>query len=534
MSEPPSQTQSTKPSWTKLELQRLIQTATVSVLGLGALWVGSPWIERAWARPLVNVGVLLAALGPALAVALLVAPRRTAIRWRHFVAGAGAAWLAIVLAGAARRFGISGDSGLFRALWAPLAEECSKALLLAILLSRTDQDGERDAIATAGVVVGAGFAFRENIVYFATSLDGRGLPLEWLILRAIPPVFAHTFFGATYGTILAQSAIHHRALELRSPRFSWMALSLATLAHFAYNALPWALVSVVPAIAVGLAVGWSSLALCAAWLLARRVRAMSAEDPAREDRVSVPSAPLDDWARERQDAKALVVASLVVLSLWLIPLGLPRYLAVSLTPIALSLLVLVPLSRLGVSTRAWSWVFVGLAVRPLVSLTEGAFGALLYTSRHRWGTWAVLWAGHLLWGAVALWVSRSRAVRSNPRGAAFVAAALACGMVSASIGANIAAGSMFAPWRELFVALLRLMLRTAFLSALIASAGQKSVLRGVLVMLGASLASFGLDRLIVRFHLVAAVFQSVVFASLIALWLVHARRRAQSLSTSPT
>jgi hypothetical protein len=162
-----------EPEWTRREKDGLSAALSLAVLGVGGLWIFAERIDRPWARPLIFLSVLAASLGPALAALLLVAPRRTALRARHFVAGVVAAWACIELAGAARRMGLAADSGAFRAGWAPIAEELSKALVLAAMMTATDRDNDRRAIASAGVAVGGWLRVSRERRVLRHGSDGR-------------------------------------------------------------------------------------------------------------------------------------------------------------------------------------------------------------------------------------------------------------------------------------------------------------------------------------------------------------------------
>lgn len=454
-----------EPPWTKRERDVLGAAMSLAVLGIGGLWLFVQRVDRPWARPIVFLSVLAASLGPAIAALLLVAPRRSAVRMRHFVAGVVAAWACIELAGAARRMGIAPDSGGFRAAWAPVAEELLKALVLAAMMTPSDRDNDRRAIATAGVAVGAGFAFRENVVYFATAATGEALPIEWLVLRAIPPVFAHTLFGATYGTILAQAAINRRALELTAPRLSLVALLLATLAHGVYNAVPWAVLAEVPSIAIPFALGWMSLALVGTWAISKRVRWMSHDDPPLAARVSI--------AADRSGAidHIAAIVSAVLLAMWALPLAVPRYLAVVFTPFAIGTLAVLSASTALRVDRGFVWLLLGIAARPFFSMSEAALSGIPVALGPAFGGALAGALGSMLWAFAAVALGARVGATRGARTAVVAGAGLAAGMVAASIGGNLAAAAHVAPWREMIATSVRLVPRTIALSAALAWLG---------------------------------------------------------------
>lgn len=87
---------------------------------------------------------------------------------------------------------------------APLVEETAKGLgvLMLVFVRRSHFDGPLDGIVYAGVV-GAGFAFTENILYFSAALfeaGGVGLQLGFVfVLRGLLSPFAHVLFTAAIG-----------------------------------------------------------------------------------------------------------------------------------------------------------------------------------------------------------------------------------------------------------------------------------------------------------------------------------------------
>ncbi len=90
---------------------------------------------------------------------------------------------------------------------APLVEETAKGLgvLILVFVRRSHFDGPLDGIVYAGVV-GAGFAFTENILYFSAALfeaGGVGLQLGFVfVLRGLFSPFAHVLFTAAIGLAL--------------------------------------------------------------------------------------------------------------------------------------------------------------------------------------------------------------------------------------------------------------------------------------------------------------------------------------------
>lgn len=509
-----------EPAWTRRERAVLGAAMSLAVLGIGGLWLFVQRVDRAWARPIVFLSVLAASLGPSIAALLLVAPRRSAVRMRHFVAGVVAAWACIEFAGAARRMGIAADSGAFRAAWAPVTEELLKALVLAAMMTPSDRDDDRRAIATAGVAVGAGFAFRENVVYFATAATGEALPIEWLVLRAIPPVFAHTLFGATYGTILAQAAINRRALELNAPRLSLVALLLATMAHVAYNAIPWAVLAEVPQYAIPFAVGWTLLALGGTWAISRRVRWMSHDDPPLSARVSI--------AADRSGAidHGAAVLAAVLLAMWALPLAVPRYLAVVFTPFALGTLALLSVSTALRVDRGFVWLLLGIAARPFFSMSEAALSGIPVVLGPTVGGAIAGALGSMLWAFAAVALGARVGASRGARTAMVAGVGLAAGLVASSIGGNLAAAAHVAPWREMVATTLRLVPRTIALSAALAWLGALRPRRAWSLAVVTGLFVVCADWLVRVGRLWAALALALASISLLVALVVRARRPA--------
>jgi RsiW-degrading membrane proteinase PrsW (M82 family) len=92
---------------------------------------------------------------------------------------------------------------------APIVEELFKGfgVLLIFLMARRTFDGPVDGIVY-GALVGAGFAFTENIQYFAISLiEGGGAELTvTFVLRGLMSPFAHAMFTALTGFALGLAA----------------------------------------------------------------------------------------------------------------------------------------------------------------------------------------------------------------------------------------------------------------------------------------------------------------------------------------
>ncbi len=175
------------------------------------------------------IGYFLLALGPAAAaVGLVLAMIPLGIvlagvhyidRWepepRRLVAFA-LAWGAIAAVGLTLLAGLGlammmGEmsEGMSLVVQAPVVEEIAKGLgvFLVFVIARRAFDGPVDGVVY-GALVGAGFAFTENILYFAASLiegGGAGLTITFF-MRAILSPFAHAMFTALTGYCIGLAA----------------------------------------------------------------------------------------------------------------------------------------------------------------------------------------------------------------------------------------------------------------------------------------------------------------------------------------
>ncbi|GGC82674.1 protease PrsW [Tersicoccus solisilvae] len=100
-------------------------------------------------------------------------------------------------------------------LQAPVVEEFAKGLgvLLLVLLRRRHVDGPVDGVVYA-MLVAAGFAFTENILYFGSTLAQAGVidgSLAAIFIgRGLLSPFAHTMFTACLGFALGWASRRHR------------------------------------------------------------------------------------------------------------------------------------------------------------------------------------------------------------------------------------------------------------------------------------------------------------------------------------
>lgn len=136
--------------------------------------------------------------------------------------GAGASILGTLITGnfllsvATRYLRTLGDVNTFAVVvQAPIVEETIKGLgiLIIVLLARREFNGPVDGFVF-GALIGAGFAFTENIVYFANAGD-TGVSLVWvLVVRCILSPFAHALFTGVIGLAVGWATRRTGALRL--------------------------------------------------------------------------------------------------------------------------------------------------------------------------------------------------------------------------------------------------------------------------------------------------------------------------------
>ena len=118
----------------------------------------------------------------------------------------------------------------------PVVEESFKGLgvLLIFLLRRKEFDGIIDGLVYAGLI-GAGFAFTENILYLSNAYAAGGSELmqQVFVLRGIASPFAHPMFTACTGIAIGI------AVSTRSVVARWIAIPIgwacAVLLHAIWN-----------------------------------------------------------------------------------------------------------------------------------------------------------------------------------------------------------------------------------------------------------------------------------------------------------
>jgi len=129
------------------------------------------------------------------------------------------------------------DPAFSSVVQAPVVEELAKGLGLLLLYTgaRRAFDGPVDGIVY-GALIGAGFAFTENVQYFATSLiEGGALQVgTTFFLRAILSPFAHVMFTSMLGFAFGLAA--RRSLSTGAAlRYAVPGLVAAMLLHGLWN-----------------------------------------------------------------------------------------------------------------------------------------------------------------------------------------------------------------------------------------------------------------------------------------------------------
>lgn len=222
---------------------------TSLVLGVGALAVAALIVlTRGPEAALVGFG--LAALPvPFLAAVFLWLDRYEPEPWRYLVAAFG--WGAVMATTLGVLFTALGAelsgtaASLEGVVWAPVTEELSKGLfiVLAVLLRRREIDGVLDGIVYAGMV-GIGFAFTENVLYYIVVYAGGALQpgaepggivaaTGLFVLRGVIAPFAHPLFTACVGIGMGLALNSRRRLA----RVLWPLLGylVAVGLHAAWN-----------------------------------------------------------------------------------------------------------------------------------------------------------------------------------------------------------------------------------------------------------------------------------------------------------
>jgi RsiW-degrading membrane proteinase PrsW (M82 family) len=176
---------------------------TMTVLGLGALVIGVLIVLSGGPIPTLITTLLAAISFPLLILVLFWLDRYEPEPARYRLAALG--WGGVVavafsLVAEGLLFALPGtNSFVDTAVIAPLVEEAGKGLFLVVVVifRRSQIHGLLDGLIY-GALVGVGFAFVEDIVYYLSSLQGGALPLTFF-LRGVMGPFAHPLFTSALG-----------------------------------------------------------------------------------------------------------------------------------------------------------------------------------------------------------------------------------------------------------------------------------------------------------------------------------------------
>jgi RsiW-degrading membrane proteinase PrsW (M82 family) len=238
---------------------------TMIVLGLGALAIAI-LIVLAGGPVATLITTLLAAISFPLLILILfwldryepepARYRLAAIGWGGVVA------VALSLVAEQLLFAVPGTNTFIEtAIIAPVVEEAGKGLFLVVVVifRRAQIHGLLDGLIY-GALVGVGFAFVEDIVYYLSSLQAGVLPVTFF-LRGVMGPFAHPLFTAAMGIGIGIAVTTRRPLlRVLAPILGYLA---AVVMHGVWNGsafwgadgffLAYAAI-MLPLLAVGLAV----------------------------------------------------------------------------------------------------------------------------------------------------------------------------------------------------------------------------------------------------------------------------------------
>ncbi|SJM48566.1 PrsW family intramembrane metalloprotease [Gulosibacter sp. 10] len=191
-------------------------TVLAVVLVVGLVAVG--WLLVNW-----QVDAIIMAIPAVVPLAIALAAVHWLDRWEPeppmllafcFLYGAGASILGTLLTGnflldvASDYLETEGAVNAFSILvQGPVTEEVIKGagLVVLLLIARREFNGPLDGFIY-GAMIGAGFAFTENIVYFASSAS-TGIEFVWLlVVRCILSPFAHVLFTGMVGMPIGWAA----------------------------------------------------------------------------------------------------------------------------------------------------------------------------------------------------------------------------------------------------------------------------------------------------------------------------------------
>jgi RsiW-degrading membrane proteinase PrsW (M82 family) len=228
-----------------------LRGALFTVLVVVALFVGAAVIAFVFAASgqpqAIAVGLMLALLpvGPLVACYLWLdryEPEPVRLLLTAFLWGALVATAAALLVQTAEQ-AVNGSSDVWSAVvMAPVTEEAGKGIFVLLLLwaRRHVIDGVLDGLVYAGLV-GVGFAFTENILYFAGAYTGGpdlgsggiGSATSLFVLRGIFSPFAHPLFTSAIGIgVGLMVSARSRGMRVVAPLIGY---AVAVLLHAAWN-----------------------------------------------------------------------------------------------------------------------------------------------------------------------------------------------------------------------------------------------------------------------------------------------------------
>lgn len=212
---------------------------TMVVLGLGSLVIAVLLLLSGGPVEAVVTTFLAAVSFPLLIALCFWLDRYEPEPTRYRIAALG--WGAIVAVGIAlvlqvALMALGSTPAATAVIWAPITEEFAKGLfpLLILLLRRSQLHGVLDGIVYA-VLVGIGFAFTEDIVYYLQSLmqaGPEGLAATF-ILRGVLSPFAHPLFTSATGVGIGIAVMSRsRAVRVFAPLLGYL---VAVLLHATWN-----------------------------------------------------------------------------------------------------------------------------------------------------------------------------------------------------------------------------------------------------------------------------------------------------------
>lgn len=179
---------------------------TSILLGLGALALAALIVISGGPVASAIAFVLAAVPLPVLVLLCLWLDRYEPEPVRYLVAAV--LWGAVVAVGLGLGLSIAAsaltghDDAVDAVIWAPVTEEFGKGLfLIVIMLIRRNQiHGVLDGIVYGGLV-GVGFSFTEDTLYYVSSLTAGGLAdTGWLfVIRGLAGAFGHSLYTAVFG-----------------------------------------------------------------------------------------------------------------------------------------------------------------------------------------------------------------------------------------------------------------------------------------------------------------------------------------------